>query len=159
MNTPIPTPINNKYRPDLVRFVCTCPYFVVSHFLICKHLVQSFHPVDPIFFLQVADNGTESSKHEAAHGVDGPEDEGSPNVAAADEYSRHNAARTDFEEAGDRSDDELVDTGTGRGGWDIEWKTFKEEMQAHIQQIRDFCDGLDYQIQFLDRRFLKTLES
>ena len=78
-----------------------------------------------------ADNGTESSKHEAAHGMDSPEDEGSPNVVAADEYLRHNAARTDFEEAGDRSDDELVDT--GRGGWDIEQKTFKE-MQARIYQ-------------------------
>ena len=31
-------------------------------------------------------------------------------------------------------------------------------MDAHIQMIRDFADGLEYQISFQDRRFLKTLQ-
>jgi hypothetical protein len=42
--------LHDKYRPDPQRWVCTCPRFVVSRFLICKHLVQSVHPVNPKFF-------------------------------------------------------------------------------------------------------------
>ena len=45
-NTPIKMSINPKYWPDKLRWVCTCPYFVTSHFLVCKHLVQ---PVGPIW--------------------------------------------------------------------------------------------------------------
>ena len=30
MRTPITMPLNDKYRPDVKRFVCTCPRFVVS---------------------------------------------------------------------------------------------------------------------------------
>ena len=32
------------------------PHFVVNRFLLCKHLVQRFHPVDPQFFLEVTRN-------------------------------------------------------------------------------------------------------
>jgi len=53
MRTPITIPLNERYQPDIRRFVCTCPQFVVSRFLICKHLVQQFHPVNPRFFLEV----------------------------------------------------------------------------------------------------------
>src|SRR6266702_6290817 len=56
MRTPITMPLNERYRPDVKRFVCTCPQFVVSRFLVCKHLVQRFHPVNPRFFLQVSRN-------------------------------------------------------------------------------------------------------
>jgi len=57
----------------------------------------------------------------------------------------------DFEPTGDRFDDDAVDT-------EAECKTFKEEMDVHIQMIRDFADGLKYQISFQDHRFLKTLQ-
>ena len=56
MRTPITMPLNERYRPDVKRFVCTCPQFVVSRFLVCKHLVQRFHPVNPRFFLEVTRN-------------------------------------------------------------------------------------------------------
>ncbi|KIM74969.1 hypothetical protein PILCRDRAFT_79546, partial [Piloderma croceum F 1598] len=57
-NTPIEMPINPKYRPDVQRWVCTCPYFVTSRFLVCKHLVQSVGPVPATFYLQVRRNRT-----------------------------------------------------------------------------------------------------
>ena len=57
-NAAITTPVNDKYRPDPVQWVCTCPSFVHSHFLICKHLVQAVQPMPPIFFLQVKRNRT-----------------------------------------------------------------------------------------------------
>jgi hypothetical protein len=50
--------LHDKYRPDPQRWVCTCPHFVVSRFLICKHLVQSVHPVSPKFFFEVERNRT-----------------------------------------------------------------------------------------------------
>ena len=31
-------------------------------------------------------------------------------------------------------------------------------MDAHIKMIREFADGLEYQVSFQDRRFLKTLQ-
>ena len=54
--TPIMLPLNDKYRPDAHTWICTCLDFCKSHFLICKHLVQSCHPVPPLFFLQVRHN-------------------------------------------------------------------------------------------------------
>ena len=62
----------------------------------------------------------------------------------------------DFDPTEDRFDDDAVDT--REGIWEGEHKTFKEEMEVHIQKIRDFADGLEYQIAFQDRRFLKTLQ-
>jgi hypothetical protein len=58
MRKPITMPLNKKYQPDVKQFVCTCPQFIVSWFLICKHLVQLFHPVNPHFFLKVSRNRT-----------------------------------------------------------------------------------------------------
>ena len=37
-------------------------------------------------------------------------------------------------------------------------KTYKEKMENYIRIIRDFCDGLEYQVNFQDPRFLTTLE-
>ena len=51
-------PLNDKYRPDPHKWVCTCPAFVRSRFLACKHLVQAVQPVPPTFFLQVKWNRT-----------------------------------------------------------------------------------------------------
>ncbi|KAG1818235.1 hypothetical protein EV424DRAFT_1283410, partial [Suillus variegatus] len=33
-----------------------------------------------------------------------------------------------------------------------------ERMLTHVKNIRDFCDGLEYQIQFNDYRMLTVLE-
>src|SRR5882724_11732852 len=52
-NILITLPLNSKYRPDLKAWVCTCPYFVKSQFLVCKHLIQSIPTMPPTFFLEV----------------------------------------------------------------------------------------------------------
>ena len=45
--------MKEKYHPNTERFMCTCPQFIVSRFLICKHLVQSFQPIKgPLTFHQ-----------------------------------------------------------------------------------------------------------
>ncbi|KAF9072592.1 hypothetical protein BDP27DRAFT_1320219 [Rhodocollybia butyracea] len=40
----------------------------------------------------------------------------------------------------------------------ISVETFQQRMRTHIQNIRDFCDGLEYQVQFNDTRMLQELE-
>jgi hypothetical protein len=50
---PIPDRENPRYDPLPYRWVCSCPAFSVSRFLICKHLVQSVHIVPATFFHQV----------------------------------------------------------------------------------------------------------
>lgn len=45
---------NNTYLTDISHWICGCPSFLTSHFLICKHLVQQKGDVDiSQFFDQV----------------------------------------------------------------------------------------------------------
>ena len=134
MMAPITTiQLNDKYKPDVKRFVCTCPQFVIRRFLICKHLVQQFHPVDPIFFLQVTRNrSTPFWSHPALKPLPIAEDqrpsedvnhmmdldepvpanlEDAVNTTVEEPYVRLNAARSEFDEDNLESDnDGLVDT-------------------------------------------------
>ncbi|KAF8984585.1 hypothetical protein BDQ17DRAFT_1260724, partial [Cyathus striatus] len=101
---------------DTTKMVCTCPSFVTSRFIICKHLVQAVHHVPAVFFLEV--------KHNTNVYIDSDDDE-----------------------------DELIDTGHSGNQ-----KTFAETMREYAQRMRDFADGLEYQIQFNDDRMLQTCE-
>ncbi|KAG2135407.1 uncharacterized protein EDB93DRAFT_1331117 [Suillus bovinus] len=57
------------------------------------------------------------------------------------------------DEVGDGAEDDLVDTFCQQ----LDTRTFQERMLTHVK-IRDFCDGLEYQIQFNDYRMLTVLE-
>ena len=177
-NTQIMMPMNEKYRPDVKRFVCTCPQFVISRFLICKHLVQLFRPVSPMFFLEVTRNRTipfwshctlkplanddddpGCEDRTAPGGGDGDGDGDDSKACAAGNKSVLNSAgiELDLDDLGMESDNnELVDTWEERGG-DAR-KTYEDDMRGNIGLLREFCDGLEYQIQFQDPRFLRTLE-
>ena len=152
--------------------MCTCPQFIISHFLICKHLVQQFHPVDPIFFPQVTRNrSTPFWSHPTLKPLPTAEDTGMmdsvDNAVPANSddttspveepYERLNAAESEFDEDNFESDDEgLVDT--WEGGSENRQRTCKEELNEIIYLLRDFVGGLEHQVQFQDLRFLKTLE-
>ena len=182
MNTPITMPVNDAYRPNVKRFVCTCPRFAVSRFLLCKHLVQLFHPVNPRFFLEVTRNRTlpfwsHPSLKPLAMATDdteATEPESDHPMEAGDDgddrpYNRLNMAGYNYEvgsdEDGDDEDGE-GDDGEGEDGLiDIEERgvntdktAYKEKMEHYIRIIREFCDGLEYQVKFQDPRFLTTLE-
>jgi len=87
-----------------------------------------------------------------------------------DKYRRQNLARvtidgpsSEDEQGGDQDEDEdededmeLVDLGESEDS--LGKKTCKEAMASHVHTLRDFCDGIEYQLQFQDQRFLKTLE-
>jgi hypothetical protein len=156
-NTPIEMPINPKYRPDIQRWVCTCPYFVTSRFLVCKHLVQSVGPVPATFYLQVRRNRTTpfwlhpilqpEGHHIAATSTSGD----TPIV-----HDNTNPIIGRDESEDDDDDDGLIDTEPGLAIGDR--KTLRERFSEYIGTIREFCDGLEYQLQFEDHRMLETVE-
>ena len=53
---PITIPLNDAYQPNVEKWICTCPAFAISRFLICKHLIQRMQRVPPIFFLEAERN-------------------------------------------------------------------------------------------------------
>jgi hypothetical protein len=58
------------------------------------------------------------------------------------------------DKAGDGVEDDLVDMFCQQ----LDTRTFQERMLTHVKNIHDFCDGLEYQIQFNDYRMLTILE-
>ncbi|KAG2156290.1 hypothetical protein DEU56DRAFT_906454 [Suillus clintonianus] len=58
------------------------------------------------------------------------------------------------DEVGDGVEDDLVDMLCQQ----LDMRTFQERMLTHVKNIRDFCDGLEYQIQFNDYRMLTILK-
>lgn len=84
-------------------------------------------------------------------------EDGDDDVAHDAGYERLNAAGIELDglEGDSDGDDQLVDTWEGQDG---KKKLYEEVMQGKIQLLRDFCDGLEYQIQFRDPNFLETLE-
>lgn len=164
LETPITMPMNAKYRPNVGKWVCTCPHFVKSRFLVCKHLVQDVHIVSPVFFLEVQRNQTlpfwshpslvplrdslppdSTVQQTLQYSVRGGEDaHENPTGVEGNIFDREN----------EEAEDEFVDTAAGR----MDTRTFQERFEAHIKNLRDFCDGLQYQIQFNDHRMLNAVE-
>ncbi|KIM76281.1 hypothetical protein PILCRDRAFT_98766 [Piloderma croceum F 1598] len=131
-NTPMETPINPKYRPDSLKWVCTCPYFVTSQFL-------SIGPVPATFYLKVRRNRTTPFW---LHPVLQPEG--------------YQCLTTGFSSGGDPL---VAENRTSPSATDEEdSQTFRKRFSEHIETIQHFCDGLEYQLQFEDNRMLETVE-
>lgn len=47
-----------RYDPNPYLWLCGCPAYKSSRFLICKHLILLCHPVSPWFFIEVTRNRT-----------------------------------------------------------------------------------------------------
>ncbi|KAG1878754.1 hypothetical protein C8R48DRAFT_745325 [Suillus tomentosus] len=144
LETPITMPMNAKYRPDVGKW---------SRFLVCKHLVQDVHIVSPVFFLEVQRNRTlpfcrppnsmvQQTFQYSVRGEDGVHE----NVTGIEGNL--------FDRENEEAEDEFVDTAAGQ----MDTCTFQERFEAHIKNFRDFCDGLQYQIQFNDHRMLNAIE-
>ena len=136
MRAQITMPMNKRYRLDIKCFVCTCPQFIVSQLLLCKHLVQQFSLVDPHFFLEVTQNHTlpiwshpllkplamvtDVSEPDCPKAVDGNEDNPVYNRLKLAAYAIDN-------------DDGLIDT--EGGGERTEKNAVKEKMEDYIHII------------------------
>ena len=157
--TPITLPLNDKYRLNVLTWVCTCPHFCKSRFLLCKHLVQSVHPVPPIFFLEVKRNRTTPFWQHASlvslakPAVDG-EDMGIQPSTSAQVLNGENVKDL-HGDASDESDDGVIDLGDYEPG---RHQTMGEKLIARANLLREFADGLSYQVQFNDHRWVETLE-
>ena len=141
----------DRYRPDPQRWVCTCPHFVVSRFLICKHLVQSVKPVPPHFFFEVTRNRTTpfwKHKHLVAVDLDGDDmDEGVvDDDAVADDNSE--GLLPPMPLAANLLDD------------DPDWlMTTKDELLQIQGEMEEFVNEMmKYQVGFGDLRWLLTLK-
>lgn len=155
-NTPIEMPINPKYRPDVLRWVCTCPYFVTSRFLVCKHLVQAVGPVPALFYLQVKRNRTTPFWLHPILQPEGHQIATNSGSGGDSPMADDNTNRNTRDEDSDDEDDGLIDTEPRLAA---EYrKSLRERFREHISTIRDFCEGLEYQLQFEDHRMLETLE-
>lgn len=72
----ISDPKNASYNPRPYHWVCGCPSFVKSRFLICKHLIQKVHPVNSAFFRQVSRERTFPIwRHRDLRPIDPPADD------------------------------------------------------------------------------------
>ncbi|KIK05393.1 hypothetical protein K443DRAFT_3879 [Laccaria amethystina LaAM-08-1] len=154
--TPITMPINDAYRPDAKKMVCTCPYLATSRFLICKHLVQSVHPVPPVFFLEAKRHRNAPFwRHLGLKPIDDSnivEAEGGLQTERRDEEAAAAASPGEDIPSDDDDDDDLLDMGSKTA------QTFEESMKEKIDILREFLGGLEYQIQFRDGRMLQALE-
>ncbi|KAN0128952.1 hypothetical protein V8E53_013214 [Lactarius tabidus] len=138
----------------LLHFSLPCLDLLVQ-FLLCKHLVQQFHPVEPQFFLEVTQNQCSPFwSHPSLKPLSSAEDIMKADQPAATEGAGdgdgdgYNQVNT----AGYRIED--LNGGVGC----MDKATFEKKMEDYIHTIRDFCNGLEYQVKFQDTQFLGTLE-
>lgn len=145
----ITLPINDAYRPNTTKWTCTCPFFVTSRFLICKHLIQRVHRVPAIFFLEVKRHRSVPFwRHASLKVLDDEDLNEHVNMAAAEEdYD------DELPDASDEEEEEFDDAVEAMGG-----RTFNEVLSDDIDLIAEFLAGLKFQRQFRDQRFLNVLE-
>lgn len=145
----ITLPINDAYRPKIDKWTCTCPAFLTSRFLICKHLIQLVECVPPVFFLEVKRHRTAPFwRHSALKLNQDPMiDEGGAEIVDEE----------DDEEGGANSEEDdldIDDVVEARGNG----STYEEAINADIDLIAEFVKGLRHQVQFHDQRMLSALE-
>ncbi|KAF8232927.1 hypothetical protein L208DRAFT_1360691 [Tricholoma matsutake] len=160
LKTPITMPINEAYRPDVKRWVCTCPAMVLNRFLLCKHLVQAVQPVSPLFFLEVRRQRTAPIWSHPLLKPPGEDLSAPQNVAeiAKTAPGADGGEREDGDDDVDNSDDDDDDDVQDFQEALREGLTFEEAMSENIKTIGDFLEGLKYQVQFRDHRMLQVLE-
>ena len=133
-----------KYQPDSV---CTCPYFVTSHFFanILSSLWDPYHPLS-ISKCNTIGQHPSGFTHSCSLKVSTTASGSSKTLPTLD-------ANMIEQDESDDENDGLIDT-------EPEWTTecCHEWLDKHIKAIRDFCDGLEYQLQFNDHRMLVTVE-
>ena len=145
------------YRPNVRAWHCTCPYFVTSRFLVCKHLIQLVHPAPTGFFKEAKRARTlpfwrhpkllpipEGDVVERE--VSGAEGGTSPGVEGME---------SELEDDDDDDDDDEGEQPSGDGTSNL---TFDEDLQEQINLLADFVEGLRYQAQFRDWKFLRLLK-
>lgn len=153
--TPITLPLNDRYRPNPVLWVCTCPAFAISRFLLCKHLAQLVHPVDPIFFLEVKRNRTTPFwSHPSLKPLDPLAFPAPHSTLPINSAGNTMLQFEDGDDGSENADDKFVDTADGTSNY----RSAKDQLRERISQLQDFVNGLEYNVQFSDHRMVDALE-
>jgi hypothetical protein len=153
-NTPVTLPLNDAYKPNTEKWICTCPSFILSRFLICKHTIQRMHHVPPIFFLEAERYRTAPFwRHKSLKPLEEADAETTETVVESviEEQER------DDEGEGEDDDEEEEDEGCVETHQE-DGHTFEEAMEGDIELILDFAKGLRHQIQFRDQRMLNAFQ-
>ena len=170
-----------KYNPSPERWICSCPYFLTSRFLVCKHLVQACKQVPARFFQEVTRNRAgptwqhpkliprhpkpseipSSSSPES--NTPSPDDPASPipnsnpnNWALISQPTRE---VTDSDSDSDLETSEHGNGGDGLDGGDgmMGYGAFEKELEDCRVVLLGLLDMLDYNAVLYDNRILPTL--
>ncbi|KAJ7197581.1 hypothetical protein GGX14DRAFT_374847 [Mycena pura] len=150
---------DHVYRPDVELWVCACPAFLVSRFMICKHLVQMVHRVPARFFQQAERSRTTpfwkhpdliSLSTDTTRTADTAEDPTNADMDAS-------AAQHDGEAPDDEDDDLIIEAETDEA-WAARTATFDEELGDIIKTLKEFTLGLEHQMQFKERRMVDSIQ-
>lgn len=151
--TPITLPLNDAYRPNVEKWICTCPAFIVSRFLLCKHLVQNVQQVPPVFFLKVKQcRTTPFWQHKSLKPLEGNCTETTEGVLVAEK--KINEDNDSESEANKENKEEEEEEET----YKYDGHTFEQVMESNIDLITEFTKGLRYQVQFQDQWMLMALQ-
>jgi hypothetical protein len=158
-------PVNDAYKPNVEQWVCTCPAFVVSRFLICKHLVHLVRRVPPTFFIEAQRRRTcPFWQHPDLQSLLDEDDldplepsssgsHGSDDSHLTLDESDGLGLEVDDEIPYENDDDDLIHSYEQQESA----IPFEEELNNDIELIRKFAAGLEYQLRFRDHRLLDVL--
>ncbi|KAF7300749.1 SWIM-type domain-containing protein [Mycena kentingensis (nom. inval.)] len=148
--------VDHVYRPNVDDWVCSCPAFKISRFLICKHLVQLVRHVPTRFFREAQRNRTTpfwKHRHLIPLAAEGAADEDDDDRwAPAGEYLPRDL------EVPDDEDRPVFDGDDEEEQWQADAAEFDATLDRRIAELERATAMLRHQRQFKDPRFLAALE-
>ncbi|KAF7297058.1 SWIM-type domain-containing protein [Mycena indigotica] len=146
--------VQDGYRPDVRRWVCSCPSYATSRFLICKHLIRLVKRVSTRFFREVQRQRTTPFwQHPDLVPVDG--DGQTPDVTQ-EEGPRDWEVPDDEDDEGPLGAGPYAETEADRE-FEASAATFEAEFDDEIALLESFVAGLKHQRQFRDPKMLEVL--
>jgi hypothetical protein len=137
-------------------WICTCPAFVVSRFLICKHLIQLVLKVPPKFFIEAERYRTAPFwRHPELQPAVGHEPDADRDFSSLLEGFEQ--LEVDKEVSYNHEDDDLIQTQVIEDPEFEPETSFEAKIANHVELLRQFAAGIEYQSRFRDRRFLDAL--
>jgi hypothetical protein len=150
---------DSNYIMDADNWLCTCPHFPTSRFLLCKHLVQACEPVDPLFFLVVpARNRTAPFwRHQLLVPKGGhrePIQPGASALSAVSDLPPVELTTEDLEDEEDLGEDDEEETAP------VDYSAPYNQAYIDLRhKLLHLVSVLDHNAPFTDRRFLDTVRA
>jgi hypothetical protein len=131
-----------RYAPDPRSWTCSCPAFLISRFLICKHLIQLVQRVPATFFYEVSRSRTLPFwSHSSLVPISAAEGDNQALVIPWNNQFTGSNNDPDHDDFDDLPPPELT-------------ASFEPELREMAQKLRDTAEFLLHQVQFGEVRFL-----